>query len=95
MPAGLLTLELTESVLLRDPLLAAERMAELRALGLQLAVDDFGTGYSSLTYLRGLPVDEVKIDKGFVDGLASDSGGPRRGQGGGRHRPHPRAARRR
>ena len=73
-PASLLTLELTESVLLRDPLLAAERMAELRRLGLGLAVDDFGTGYSSLTYLRGLPVDEVKIDKGFVDGLAADPG---------------------
>ena len=71
-PSRLLTLELTESVLLQDPMLAAERMAELRALGLELAVDDFGTGYSSLTYLRGLPVDEVKIDKGFVDGLATD-----------------------
>jgi EAL domain-containing protein (putative c-di-GMP-specific phosphodiesterase class I) len=69
-PARLLTLELTESVLLQDPRLAAERMSELRSLGLALAVDDFGTGYSSLTYLRGLPVDEVKIDKGFVDGVA-------------------------
>jgi diguanylate cyclase (GGDEF)-like protein len=74
LPARLLTLELTESVLLQDPVLAAERMVELRALGLGLAVDDFGTGYSSLTYLRGLPVDEVKIDKGFVDGLVTDAG---------------------
>ncbi len=73
-PSRLLTLELTESVLLQDPMLAAERMAELRALGLELAVDDFGTGYSSLTYLRGLPVDEVKVDKGFVDGLTCDRG---------------------
>ena len=69
---ALLTLELTESVLLRDAVLAAERMGELRALGVRLSVDDFGTGYSSLTYLKGLPVDEVKIDKGFVDGLCSD-----------------------
>ena len=68
----LLTLELTESVLLEDPVLAAERMGELRALGVKLSVDDFGTGYSSLTYLKGLPVDEVKIDKGFVDGLCTD-----------------------
>ena len=73
-PADLLTLELTESVLLQDPVLAAERMRELRSLGLRLAVDDFGTGYSSLTYLRGLPVNEVKIDKGFVDGLVTDAG---------------------
>ena len=72
LPARLLTLELTETVLLRDPLLAAERMSALRSLGLKLAVDDFGTGYSSLTYLRGLPVDEVKVDKGFVDGIAVD-----------------------
>ncbi len=68
----LLTLELTESVLLHDPVLAVERMGELRALGIKLSVDDFGTGYSSLTYLKGLPVDEVKIDKGFVDGLEHD-----------------------
>lgn len=74
LPAHLLMLELTESVLMQDPVLAAERMRELRSLGLKLAVDDFGTGYSSLTYLRGLPVDEVKIDKGFVDSLVTDAG---------------------
>jgi diguanylate cyclase (GGDEF)-like protein len=72
LPADLLTLELTEGVVLEDPALAAERMLELRALGLRLSVDDFGTGYSSLTYLKGLPVDEVKIDKGFVAGLTHD-----------------------
>jgi diguanylate cyclase (GGDEF)-like protein len=69
----LLTLELTETVLLQDASLAAERMTELRRLGVKLSVDDFGTGYSSLTYLRGLPVDEVKIDKTFVDGLSCDA----------------------
>jgi diguanylate cyclase (GGDEF)-like protein len=68
----LLTLELTEGVVMADPALATERMSELRALGVKISVDDFGTGYSSLTYLKGLPVDEVKIDKGFVDGLVED-----------------------
>lgn len=70
----LLTLELTEGVLVDDPKLAADRMAELRALGVKLSVDDFGTGYSSLTYLKGLPMDEVKIDKGFVDDVVADAG---------------------
>jgi diguanylate cyclase (GGDEF)-like protein len=71
-PPDLLTLELTEGVALEDPGLASQRMSELRALGVKLSVDDFGTGYSSLTYLKGLPVDEVKIAKGFVDGLVRD-----------------------
>lgn len=69
----LLTLEITEGVVMDDPGLATERMHELRALGVRISVDDFGTGYSSLTYLKGLPVDEVKIDKGFVDGIARDA----------------------
>jgi diguanylate cyclase (GGDEF)-like protein len=69
-----LTLELTENVVVADPDLAAERMHELQALGLKLSVDDFGTGYSSLTYLKGLPIDEVKIDKGFIAGLVGDRG---------------------
>jgi diguanylate cyclase (GGDEF)-like protein len=68
----LLTLELTEGVVVSDAALAVVRMSELHALGVKLSVDDFGTGYSSLTYLKGLPVDEVKIDKGFVDDLATD-----------------------
>lgn len=70
--AHLLTLELTEGVVVGDPLLAVERLGELRALGARIAVDDFGTGYSSLTYLKGLPVDEVKIDKTFIAGLGTD-----------------------
>ncbi len=72
-PAELLTLELTEGIAVGDPGLAIERMRELRTLGVKLSVDDFGTGYSSLTYLKSLPVDEVKIDKGFIDDVVSDS----------------------
>lgn len=71
---SLLTLELTEAVVVADPELAARRMGELQALGVRISVDDFGTGYSSLTYLKGLPIDEVKIDKGFIDGLVLDQG---------------------
>ncbi|MCW2708684.1 MAG: putative Diguanylate cyclase/phosphodiesterase [Frankiales bacterium] len=70
----LLTLELTEGVVVNDPILAKQRLAEMRALGVKISVDDFGTGYSSLTYLKGLPVDEVKIDKGFVDEIAHEAG---------------------
>ncbi len=70
----LLTLELTENVVVADPQVAARRMQELRGLGVRLSVDDFGTGYSSLTYLKGLPIDEVKIDKSFVARLAQEPG---------------------
>ena len=65
-----LTLELTETALLRrDERLHAE-LAELKEIGVKLAIDDFGTGYSSLSYLRELPIDVVKMDKSFVDGIA-------------------------
>src|SRR6202044_2533144 len=65
-----LMLELTESVLLRrDERLHAD-LVELKAIGVKLALDDFGTGYSSLSYLRELPIDVLKMDKSFVDGIA-------------------------
>src|SRR6185369_4979661 len=67
-----LTLEITETVLMDNSDGAIDRLHRLKALGVRLAIDDFGTGYSSLNYLRALPVDIVKIDKAFIDGVASD-----------------------
>jgi len=67
---GTLMLELTESVLLRRDERVHADLTELRAIGVRLAIDDFGTGYSSLSYLRELPIDVLKMDKSFVDGIA-------------------------
>jgi diguanylate cyclase (GGDEF)-like protein/PAS domain S-box-containing protein len=64
-----LVLEITESVMMQDMDLSIQRLAELKELGVQLAVDDFGTGYSSLNYIRRFPVDILKVDKSFVDGV--------------------------
>lgn len=67
-PAAL-TLEITESVLVRDPDLVSRRLSALKSLGVRIAIDDFGTGYSSLGCLCHLPVDVLKIDRTFVAGI--------------------------
>jgi diguanylate cyclase (GGDEF)-like protein len=66
---GRLLLEITESLLLRDPDQVWADLHELRAMGVRIGIDDFGTGYSSLSYLRQMPVDVLKIDKSFIDDI--------------------------
>lgn len=74
LPARLLELELTETVLLQDAQEMEQLLAALASLGVGLSIDDFGTGYSSLAYLKKLAIHRLKIDKSFVSGLPGDEG---------------------
>jgi diguanylate cyclase (GGDEF)-like protein len=72
LPPSSLLLEVTESLLLADDPTVALALHRLKALGVRLAIDDFGTGYSSLSYLARLPVDVVKLDRSFIEGIDTD-----------------------
>jgi EAL domain-containing protein (putative c-di-GMP-specific phosphodiesterase class I) len=74
-PARLLSLEITERVLIDDPARTSATLARLEELGVSSSLDDFGTGYSSLTMLKRLPVREIKVDKSFVELLGHAAGG--------------------
>ena len=73
LPAALLELELTESILVQDADDALTRLSELSRAGVRLSIDDFGTGYSSLAYLKRFPINRLKIDRSFVAGVPNDS----------------------
>jgi diguanylate cyclase (GGDEF)-like protein len=71
-PGSRMTCELSEHTVMGDPRRAGEVLERLRALGVRLSLDDFGTGHSSLSYLKRLPLDELKIDRAFVSGIVGD-----------------------
>ena len=71
-PPGRLTVEVTETSAMTDPVGATEKLSILHAMGVQVAIDDYGTGYSSLAYIERLPVQELKIDRAFIGGMADN-----------------------
>ncbi|RBD15225.1 hypothetical protein BRN42_01825, partial [Xanthomonas oryzae pv. oryzae] len=70
---GQLTLEITETMAMRDAEACLRTLGQLNALGVRIAIDDFGTGYSNLLYLRKLPAHELKIDRSFVQAMDSSA----------------------
>jgi EAL domain-containing protein (putative c-di-GMP-specific phosphodiesterase class I) len=71
-PPSALTIEITETAMMRDPEVAQAAMHAIDALGVRLSVDDYGTGYSSLEYLLKLPINEIKLDRAFSMDLANE-----------------------
>lgn len=67
-----LIMEITESAMMKDPVMALNLLHQLSQLGVQISIDDYGTGYSSLAYLKRMPVNEMKIDRTFVKDMATD-----------------------
>src|SRR5680860_148701 len=74
-PAGLLRLEVTESAIMADPAHALAILTELQLSGISISIDDFGTGYSSMSYLKRLPVDELRIDRSFITHMLANGNG--------------------
>ncbi len=72
LPAQRLEIEITESSLLRNTQLTHDVLSQLRSLGVRISLDDFGTGYSSLSYLHNFPLQKVKIDRSFLEGIDTD-----------------------
>ena len=72
LPADRLEIEITESSLLRNTQLTHDVLAQLRTIGVRISLDDFGTGYSSLSYLHNFPLQKVKIDRSFLEGIDND-----------------------
>jgi diguanylate cyclase (GGDEF)-like protein len=73
LPAELLTVEITEDLVLSEVILVTAVLRRLRDQGIKVAIDDFGSGYSALSYLRDLPIDEVKLDRHFIASVTTDS----------------------
>lgn len=71
-PAALIEMEVTETALMQDPLLAIETVKKLNDIGISISIDDYGTGYSSMAYLKKLVVEKIKIDKSFVMDMIQD-----------------------
>lgn len=71
-PPELISIELTESLMMKDPVLAKKQLSLLKEAGFKLSLDDFGTGYSSLAYLKNFPFDVLKVDRSFVSDITED-----------------------